>query len=57
MRKKKWFVRLSKEEEKMLQEVTKREGFQKPSEWFRYVLRREYERLERENHERAPQHK
>jgi len=42
MREKRWYVRLSEKEERMLKEVVKKQGFEKPSEWFRYILRREY---------------
>ena len=57
MRKKRWYVRLSEEEERMLKEIAKKEGFEKPSEWFRYVLRREYLKAKGVEHEEGVERK
>ena len=53
MRERRWTIRLSEEEQRMLEELTRWGNFEKPSEWFRYVLRREYEKYKRERDEKG----
>lgn len=50
MRKEVMYLRLSEKEKEMLQRLMEYLEFEKASEWFRYVLRKEWEKLRREEY-------